>query len=38
MVRSHPGHRDHEMIDFSVLKEIRRGLSRAAFPDFQKAD
>ncbi|PKU41370.1 adaptin ear-binding coat-associated protein 1 [Limosa lapponica baueri] len=32
------GHSDHEMIEFSVLREARRGASRTATMDFQRAD
>ena len=32
------GHTDHEMLDFSVLAESRRGVSRTATLDFQRAD
>ena len=32
------GHSDHEIIEFSILREARRGGSRTAMLDFQKAD
>ncbi|KAK4829737.1 hypothetical protein QYF61_006446 [Mycteria americana] len=32
------GHSDHEMIDFSILGEVRRGVSRTATLDFWRAD
>jgi len=38
MVRGHLGHSDHEMIEFSVPGEVRRGVSRAATLDLQRAD
>ena len=37
-VGGHLGHSDHEMLDFSVLAESRRGVSRTATLDFQRAD
>ncbi|PKU28704.1 rna-directed dna polymerase from mobile element jockey-like [Limosa lapponica baueri] len=38
MVGSHLGHSDHEMIEFLILVEIRRVVSRTATLDFRKAD
>jgi len=32
------GHSDHEMLDFSILVEPRRGVIRTATVDFQRAD
>ncbi|GAB0206524.1 hypothetical protein GRJ2_003118000 [Grus japonensis] len=32
------GHRDHEMIEFLILGEVRRGVSRSATLDFWRAD
>ena len=32
------GHSDHEMLDFSILVEPQRGVSRTATMDLQKAD
>ncbi|KAK4826886.1 hypothetical protein QYF61_012074 [Mycteria americana] len=32
------GQSDHEMIEFSILGEVRRGVSRTATLDFQRAD
>ena len=32
------GHSDHEIIEFSVLREARRGGSRTDILDFQRAD
>ncbi|PKU47386.1 adaptin ear-binding coat-associated protein 1 [Limosa lapponica baueri] len=32
------GHRDHETIEFSILREARRGASRTATMDFWRAD
>ena len=32
------GHSDHEIIEFSILREARRGLSRTDILDFQRAD
>ena len=37
-VGGHLGQRDHEMIDFSILVEPWRGVSRTATTDFQRAD
>lgn len=37
MVRGCLGHSDHEMIEFSILREIRMGVRRTAL-DFQRAD
>ena len=33
MVGAHLGHSDHEMIDLSILREVRRGVSRSATLD-----
>ena len=32
------GHSDHEIIEFSILREARRGGSRTDILDFQRAD
>ncbi|PKU32709.1 proline-rich basic protein 1 [Limosa lapponica baueri] len=32
------GHSDHEIIEFSILREARRGASRTAIMDFQRTD
>ncbi|GAB0206513.1 hypothetical protein GRJ2_003116900 [Grus japonensis] len=32
------GHSDHEMIEFLILREVRRGVSRTATLDFWRAD
>ncbi|KAK4828285.1 LOW QUALITY PROTEIN: hypothetical protein QYF61_024950 [Mycteria americana] len=32
------GHRDHEMIEFLILGEVRRGFSRTATLDYRRAD
>ena len=32
------GHSDHEIIEFSVLREARKGLSRTDILEFQRAD
>ncbi|KAK4811177.1 hypothetical protein QYF61_019808 [Mycteria americana] len=32
------GHSNHEMIEFSILEEVRRGVSRTGTLDFQRAD
>ena len=32
------GHSDHEIVEFSILREARRGLSRTDILDFQRAD
>ena len=32
------GHSDHEIIEFSILREARRGSSRTDILDFQRAD
>ena len=32
------GHSDHEMLDFSILLEPERGVSRTATLDFRRAD
>ena len=32
------GHSDHEIIEFSILREVRRGGSRTDVLDFQRAD
>ena len=37
-VGGHLGHSDHEMLDFSILVEPQRGVSRTATLDFQRAD
>ena len=37
-VGGHLGHSDHEMLDCSILAEPRRGVSRTATLDFQRAD
>ena len=33
-----PGHSDHQMIEFLILGEVRRGVRRSATLDFQRAD
>ncbi|KAM9649084.1 uncharacterized protein ACIBXB_011576 [Morphnus guianensis] len=38
MVGGRLGHSDHEMIEFSVLGEVRRSVSRTATLDFLRAD
>ena len=38
MVGGRLGHSNHERIEFSILGEIRRGISRTATLDFQRAD
>ena len=38
VVRSHLGLSDHEMIEFSVLGEVKRGASKTITMDFQRAD
>ena len=38
MVGGHLEHRDHKMIEFSILGEVRRGVSRTATLDFRRAD
>ena len=38
MVGGRLGHRDHEMIKFSILGALRRGVSRTATLDFWRAD
>ena len=35
MVGGHLGHSGHEMIEFLILGEVRRGVSRIATLDFQ---
>jgi len=35
MVRGYLGHSNHKMIPFSILGEVRRGVSRTATLDFQ---
>ncbi|PKU35038.1 adaptin ear-binding coat-associated protein 1 [Limosa lapponica baueri] len=37
-VGGHLGRSDHEMIEFSILREARRGASRTATMDFRRAD
>ncbi|KAK4820378.1 hypothetical protein QYF61_025454 [Mycteria americana] len=37
-VGGHLGHSDHKMIDFLILGEVRREVSRTATLDFQRAD
>ena len=37
MVGGRLGHSDHEMIEFSILGEVRRGVSRTATLGFQRA-
>ena len=37
-VGGHLGQSDHEMLDFAILVEPRRGVSRTATLDFQWAD
>ena len=37
-VGGHLGQSDHEMLDFSILVELRRGVSRTATLDFWRAD
>ena len=37
-VGGHVGHSDHEMLDFSILVETQRGVSRTASLDFWRAD
>ncbi|PKU40554.1 rna-directed dna polymerase from mobile element jockey-like [Limosa lapponica baueri] len=37
-VGGHLGYRDREMIEFLILREVRRGVSRTAIMDFQRAD
>ena len=32
------GHSDHEIIEFSILREARRGCSRTDILDFKRAD
>ncbi|PKU32032.1 rna-directed dna polymerase from mobile element jockey-like [Limosa lapponica baueri] len=32
------GHSDHEMIEFLIVREVRRGVSRTATLDFRRAD
>ena len=34
----HLGHRDHEMIEFSIFGEIRRNISKTLTLGFQRAD
>ena len=38
VVGGHLGHSNHEMIEFSVLGEVRRAVSRTAALDFWMAD
>jgi len=38
VVRGCLGHSDHEMIEFSVRGEVKRGASKITTMDFQKAD
>jgi len=38
VVGSYPGQSDHEMVEFSVLGEVRWGTSKTAVLDFQRAD
>ncbi|KAK4832410.1 hypothetical protein QYF61_022545 [Mycteria americana] len=38
MVGSRLGHNNHEMIEFLIIGEVRRGISRTATLDFQRAD
>ncbi|GAB0210066.1 hypothetical protein GRJ2_003472400 [Grus japonensis] len=38
MVGGHLGHSDHKMIEFLILGEVRRGVSRTATLDFRRAD
>ena len=38
MAGGHLGHSDLEMIEFSIDREVRRGLSRTATLEFQRAD
>ena len=38
VVGSRLGHSDHEIIEFSILREARRGGSRTAILDFPRAD
>jgi len=32
------GHSDHKMMEFSILGEVRRGVSRTATLDFRRVD
>lgn len=32
------GHRNHEMMEFLILREVRREVSRTAVLDFQRID
>ena len=38
MVRSCLGQGDHEMVEFSILGKVRRGISKTVFLDFRRAD
>ena len=38
MVRSCLGQSDHEMVEFSILGEARKGASKTAVLDFRRAD
>ena len=38
MVGGHLGHTNHEMIEFLILREVRRRVSRTATLDFWRAD
>ena len=38
VVRGHLGPRDHEMIEFSILGEVKRVVSKTSSMDFQRAD
>jgi len=38
VVKGHLGLSDHEMIEFSVRGEVKRGASKTAAMDFQRAD
>ena len=37
VVRSCLGQSDHEMVEFSILGKVRRGISKTAVLDFQRA-
>ena len=38
MVGGHFGHSDHEMIEFLIVREVRRGVSRTTTLGFQRDD
>lgn len=37
MVGGHLGHGDHKIVEFSILGEVRKGVSKTATLDYQRA-